>query len=276
MAPDLLPWLAAGVLLIAFLYSSVGHAGASGYIAVMTLFGLAPEVIKPTALVLNILVATIGTWHFWRAGHFRWELFWPFALLAMPAAFLGGYLNLPAHVFKIVVGVVLLFSALRFLYDPQEAAVTRPPRRGTSLAVGACLGLLAGLTGTGGGIFLTPLMILMRWAPTKVAAATSVVFILCNSIAGLLGNLSATRSFPTFALVLAAAAMIGGAAGSYLGSQRFSPVLIKRLLAAVLVIAGLKLVSAVGWYAVPPEATPTSGSGGTTSQPTVMPTSSLR
>jgi uncharacterized membrane protein YfcA len=108
--------------------------------------------------------------------------------------------------------------------------------------VGGVLGLLAGLTGTGGGIFLTPLMILMRWAPTKAAAATSVVFILGNSIAGLLGNLSATRSFPSFALILAAAAIIGGAAGSYLGSQRFSPVLIKRLLAAVLIVAGLKLV----------------------------------
>jgi uncharacterized protein len=242
MTPDLLPWLTVGVLLIAFLYSSVGHAGASGYIAVMTLFGLAPEVIKPTALVLNILVASIGAWHFWRAGHSRWQLFWPFAVIGIPAAFLGGWLNLPAPVFKVVVGVVLLFSALRFLIDPREAAETRPPRRSIALMVGGVLGLLAGLTGTGGGIFLTPLMILMRWAPTKAAAATSVVFILGNSIAGLLGNLSATRSFPSFALILAAAAIIGGAAGSYLGSQRFSPVLIKRLLAAVLIVAGLKLV----------------------------------
>jgi uncharacterized membrane protein YfcA len=242
MTPDQLPWLAAGILLIALLYSSVGHAGASGYIAVMSLFGLTPEAIKPTALVLNILVACIGTWQFWRAGHFRWELFWPFAALAMPAAFLGGYLNLPAAVFKVVVGIVLLVSALRFLLDPREAAVTRPPRRSTALAVGAALGLLAGLTGTGGGIFLTPLMILMRWAPTKTASATSVLFILCNSIAGLVGNISATHSFPTFALALVAAAAVGGTIGSYLGSRRFSPLIIKRLLAAVLIIAGLKLV----------------------------------
>lgn len=242
MTPDLLPWLTASVLLIAFLYSSVGHAGATGYIAVMTLFGLAPEAIKPTALVLNILVATIGTWHFWRAGHFRWDVFWPFAVLAIPAAFIGGYLDLPAQVFEILVGVVLLLSALRFLIDAREASVTHPPARPVAISVGGALGLLAGLTGTGGGVFLTPLMILMRWAPTKTAAATSVLFILCNSTAGLLGNLSATRTFPTFALILAAAAMTGGAAGSYLGSQRFSPVLIKRLLAAVLIIAGLKLV----------------------------------
>jgi hypothetical protein len=242
MTPELLPWLALGVLVIAFLYSSVGHAGASGYIAVMTLFGLAPEVIKPTALVLNILVATIGTWQFYRAGHFRWQLFWPFAVLAVPAAFLGGYWNLPAHIFKIVIGVVLLLSAVRFLWDPREAPETRPPKLPIALVSGGLLGLLAGLTGTGGGVFLTPLMILLRWAPTKTASATSVVFILVNSIAGLLGNLTATNEFPAMALVLMIAAMIGGLTGSYLGSQRFSPVIIKRLLAAVLIIGGLKLV----------------------------------
>lgn len=247
MTPELLPWLTLAVLVIAFLYSSVGHAGASGYIAAMILFGLPPEIIKPTALVLNILVASIGSWQFWRAGHFRWELFWPFAVLAIPAAFLGGYLSLPTPVFKIVVGFVLLLSAVRFLIDPREAASTQPPRRGTAMGVGTALGLLAGLTGTGGGVFLTPLMILLRWAPTKVASATSVLFILCNSTAGLLGNLSATRSFPTFALMLAAAAVIGGTAGSYLGSQRFSPVLIKRLLAGVLIIAGLELTGVTKW-----------------------------
>jgi uncharacterized membrane protein YfcA len=258
MTPELLPWLTIAVLLIAFLYASVGHAGASGYIAVMTLFAIGPDVIKPTALVLNILVASIGTWQFARAGHFRWEMFWPFAVLAIPAAFLGGYLNMPAHIFKIVIGVVLLLSAVRFLWDPREAAETYPPSPRVALIVGGLLGLFAGLTGTGGGIFLTPLMILMRWAPTKTAAATSVVFILCNSIAGLLGNLSATRSFPTFALVLAAAAVLGGAAGSYLGSQRFSPVLIKRLLAAVLLIAGLKLIGLeLPWgTATPPNSAP--------------------
>jgi uncharacterized membrane protein YfcA len=247
MTPEQLPWLALGVLVIAFLYSSVGHAGASGYIAVMTLFGLAPDVIKPTALVLNILVATIGTWQFYRAGHFRWQLFWPFAVLGIPAAFIGGAYKLPVPIFHAIVGVVLLLSAVRFLYDPREAPETRPPNRLTALIVGGLLGLLAGLTGTGGGIFLTPLMILLRWAPTKIASATSVVFILCNSTAGLLGTLSTTKSFPTLALVLVAAALIGGTAGSYLGSQRFSPVHIKRLLAAVLIIAGLKLTGVSAW-----------------------------
>jgi uncharacterized membrane protein YfcA len=247
MTPDQLPWLALGVLVIALLYSSVGHAGASGYIAVMTLFGLAPTVIKPTALVLNILVATIGTWQFYRAGHFRWQLFWPFAVLGIPAAFVGGALKLPVPIFNVLVGVVLLLSAVRFLYDPRETAETNPPSRLTALIVGGLLGLLAGLTGTGGGIFLTPLMILMRWAPTKIASATSAVFILGNSIAGLLGTLSATKSFPALVLVLVVAALVGGSIGSYFGSRRFSPVIIKRLLAAVLIIAGLKLAGVTAW-----------------------------
>jgi uncharacterized membrane protein YfcA len=219
-----------------------GHAGASGYIAVMTLFGLAAPDIKVAALVLNILVACIGSWQFWRAGHFSWRLFWPFAVLAVPMAFVGGYVNLPTHVFKVLVGVVLLASAVRFLVRPAEDTVTREPTRPVAMAAGAGLGLLAGLTGTGGGIFLTPLLLFNRWARTKTAAAVSALFILVNSISGLLGNLSSTKRYPAFALVLAVAAVAGGTAGSYFGSRRFDHVLIKRLLAVVLLIAGVKLI----------------------------------
>ena len=240
--PENLPWLAAAVLLVALLYSSVGHAGASGYIAVMSLFALAPAVIKPTALVLNILVASIATWQFWRAGYFSWRLFWPFAVLAVPMAFVGGYLQLPTHAFKVLVGVVLQFSALRFLVRPAADEVAHEPARPAAIALGAGLGLLAGLTGTGGGIFLTPLLLLMRWARTKTAAAVSALFILVNSAAGLLGNVASTRQFPAFALVLAAAAVIGGAAGSYWGSRHLQPAAIKRCLAVVLLIAGTKLI----------------------------------
>ncbi|TAL22476.1 MAG: sulfite exporter TauE/SafE family protein [Nitrospirae bacterium] len=241
---EYLPFIAVGVLIIAFLYSSVGHAGASGYIAVMSLFGLAPATIKPTALVLNILVACLGTWQFRRAGYFSWKLFWPFALLSIPLAFLGGYLNLPAHIFKVIVGIVLLFSALRFISHGSEDAEPHEPSRPVAVAVGGGLGLLAGLTGTGGGIFLTPLMIFMRWARTKTASAVSALFILVNSVAGLLGNLSATRKLPAFALILVVAAALGGAAGSHLGSRRFSHTVIKRMLAVVLIIAGVKLIFA--------------------------------
>ncbi len=242
MSPDLLLTLALGILVIAFLYSSVGHAGASGYIAVMSLLSVAPDVIKPIALTLNILVASIGAWQFWRAGHFSWRLFWPFALLAVPLAFVGGYLNLPAQVFKVIVGIVLLYSAVRFLLPAPPDKEPRELPRAVAIASGGAIGFLAGLTGTGGGIFLTPLLLLTRWARVKTAAAVSALFILFNSIAGLLGNIGSTRKFPTFALVLVAAAAIGGSIGSYFGSRRFDPAAIKRLLAVVLVIAGTKLI----------------------------------
>jgi uncharacterized membrane protein YfcA len=232
--------LAIGV--VAFLYASVGHAGASGYIAVMTLAGLAPAVVKPGALVLNILVASIGSWQFWRAGHFRWALFWPFALLAMPMAFLGGYLDLPTRWFKLLVGVVLLLSAAWLLWHPAEAEVRGRPATPVALGTGGLLGFFAGLTGTGGGIFLTPTLLLMRWAGTREAAAVSALFILCNSVAGLLGNVSATGRLPGVVWPMAGAALLGGAAGSWLGARRFPPLLIRRLLAVVLVVAGLKLV----------------------------------
>ena len=232
------------ILVVAFLYSSVGHAGASGYIAVMTLFGLAPSEIKPAALVLNILVASLTAWQFWRAGHFSWRLFWPFAVLSAPFAFLGGYVNLPTHAFKILVGLVLLFSAARFLMQTGSDQEPKEPSRPIAMSVGAGLGLLSGLTGTGGGIFLTPLLIFMCWARTKTASAVSALFILVNSISGLLGNLGSTRQLPLFALPLLVAAVSGGAVGSYLGSRQFSPTFIKKLLAIVLTIAGFKLIFA--------------------------------
>ena len=244
MPIDLLIFLTLAVFVIAFLYSSVGHAGASGYIAVMTLFSLTPDEIKPTALALNILVAAIGSWQFWRAGHFSWKLFWPFALLSFPLAFLGGYLNLPAHLFKILIGIVLLFSAIRFLMPQLVEEKATEPSLPVAISVGAGLGLLSGLTGTGGGIFLTPLLLLMRWATTKNAAAVSVLFILLNSISGLLGNFSATKNIPSFILPLAIAVVIGGVMGAYLGSKKLAPYAIKRLLAVVLIIAGLKLIFA--------------------------------
>src|SRR4030081_1686561 len=141
-------FIAIGV--IAFLYSSVGHAGASGYIAVMALWGLAPNVIRPTALVLNILVAAVGAFQFWRAGHFSWKLFWPFALLSVPAAYLGGYLQLPARILKIIIGLVLLFSAVRLFFRRGDPPAVAPPPLPAALAVGSGIGFLSGLTGTGG------------------------------------------------------------------------------------------------------------------------------
>jgi uncharacterized membrane protein YfcA len=238
---ETLALLTLAVLVVAFLYSSVGHAGASGYIAVLSLASLAPAVIKPTALALNIVVATIGSWQYWRAGHFSWRLFWPFALASIPLAFVGGRLDLPADVFRLAVGIVLLLSAANFAWNPAVDEAKAPPSVPVSMGVGGGLGLLAGLTGTGGGIFLTPLLLLLKWARTKTASATSALFILCNSIAGLAGNVSSTKNIPAFIAPLAAAVVVGGATGSWLGARRFPPATIKRLLAVVLVIAGVKL-----------------------------------
>ncbi len=239
-----LVFIVLGVLLIAFLYSSVGHAGASGYIAIMTLFSVAPSAIKPVALVLNILVASIGAWQFYTAGHFNGRLFWPFAVLSIPLAFFGGYINLPVQVFKMLVGVVLLASAVRFFLKPGQETEPHSPPLPLAVGVGGALGLLAGLTGTGGGIFLTPLVILMGWARVKTASAISAVFILVNSVAGLTGNLSATRKFPSLGIPLLIAAGAGGLLGAHFGSRKFPQVVIKRLLALVLTIAGLKLIFA--------------------------------
>src|SRR6266446_6845907 len=196
------------IAVIAFLYSSVGHAGASGYIATMTLFGLAATVIRPTALVLNILVATIGSFQFWRAGHFSWKLFWPFALLSVPAAYLGGYIQPSASILRILIGLVLLFSATRLIFRRGDPPDTVPPSKPTAIGVGAGLGFLSGLTGTGGGIFLTPLLLFCRWTHIRQAAAVSALFIWVNSIAGLVGYFTKVHSVPSLGLILAAAAII--------------------------------------------------------------------
>lgn len=230
------------ILVIAFLYSSVGHAGASGYIATMALFSIAPNVIRPTALVLNILVASLGSFQFWRAGHFKWQLFWPFALLAIPGAYLGGYLQLPMSILRMIIGLVLLFSAARLFFRKKDPEVIREPPFVAALGLGGAIGFLSGLTGTGGGIFLTPLLLFVSWARTKEASAVSALFILANSISGLIGFVRAKQAIPSLAFSLALAALVGGGIGSYLGSRRFPIRTIAILLASVLVIAGAKLI----------------------------------
>jgi uncharacterized membrane protein YfcA len=234
--------LCVAIAVIAFLYSSVGHAGASGYIATMTLFGLAPESIRPTALVLNILVAIIGSFQFWRAGYFSWKLFWPFALLSIPAAYVGGYLQPSAGVLRILIGAVLLFSAARLFFRKSDPPEADPPTKPIAIGVGAGLGFLSGLTGTGGGIFLTPLLLFCKWAMIRQAAAVSALFILVNSTGGLVGYFSKTHSIPILGMYLALPAIIGGTIGSYLGSRRLPVRGIALFLATVLTIAGIKLI----------------------------------
>jgi uncharacterized protein len=227
---------------IAFLYSSVGHAGASGYIAVMALWGLQVGEIRPTALILNILVASITAFQFWEAGHFSWKLFWPFALLSIPAAYFGGYLQLSAPVLKMIIGLVLLFSAVRLFFRRGDPPQIAPPSLPTSIGVGAGIGFLSGLTGTGGGIFLTPTLLFFKWAHIRQAAAVSALFILVNSISGLVGYFTSTHYLPALGIMVGPAAVIGGVLGSRLGSRRFPVRTISLMLATVLVIAGAKLI----------------------------------
>src|SRR5437588_5822074 len=237
-----LTFLCLAIAVIAFLYSSVGHAGASGYIATMTLFGLATTVIRPTALVLNILVATIGSFQFWRAGHFSWKLFWPFALLSVPAAYFGGYLQPSASVLRILIGLVLLFSAARLIFRRRDPEQTTLPSKPVAIGVGGGLGFLSGLTGTGGGLFLMPLLLFCEWAKIRQAAAISALFILVNSMGGLVGYFTAVHSIPTRGIYRAVQAIVGGTIGSYLGSRRLPVRGIAIFLAVILTIAGVKLI----------------------------------
>lgn len=236
--------LAALFLAAAILYGSVGHAGASAYLATMALAGAAPEVMKPTALVLNILVAGIVTARFWRAGFVRPRSLLPFLAGSVPAAFIGGVLTLPAAIYRPLVGAVLLVAAARFGWTAGSLREEFPPRAPVPAAVGsgAGIGLLAGLTGTGGGIFLTPLLLAAGWAGTRFAAGTSAAFILANSISGLAGNIGSVGRLPAAIPLWLGAVAVGGVIGSELGARRMPAPWVRRALAAVLLVAGLKLI----------------------------------
>lgn len=236
-------WLALCMALAAMLYSSVGHAGASAYIALMALFGIDATVMRPTALVLNIIVGSLASFRFVKAGLFRWRALWPFLITAIPMALLGGTIHLPSDIYRPLVGAVLWISAIRLLW-PVELKVqreTRDPPLLFALPAGAAIGLLAGLTGTGGGIFLSPLLLFMAWAPTRQASGVAAVFVLANSLAGLGGQVATLGSLPDELPLYAGAVLIGGIAGTTLGI-RVPTAIILKLLAAVLVIAGAKLI----------------------------------
>lgn len=236
--------LTALMLLGALLYSSVGHAGASAYLAILSLYGVAPGQTKPIALVLNILVAVVGTVRFASADLVPWRLLIPFCAGSVPAAFLGGAISLPTHVHRILLGVVLLFAGARLWWRSHETPALRPlPPALVLVGLGAALGLLAGLTGVGGGIFLSPLLILMRWEDVRRTAGASVTFILLNSVAGLAGHLAAGRSIPSATWLLAPAVIAGGLVGSWLGARRLGLVTLRRTLGAVLAVASIKLLS---------------------------------
>jgi hypothetical protein len=235
--------LPALILATALLYSSVGHAGASGYVAIMALFGVAPGVMKPAALALNVLVAAIATTRFGRAGCFSWATFWPFAVGSIPMAYLGGALTLPGTVYRPIVGVALWFAAYRLVGSPPgpPSAAARL-QSGNALLCGAGIGLISGLTGVGGGIFLGPLLLLKGWAGVRETAGVSAAFNLVNSLAGSCGDVSGVLALPPAFACWAASAVVGGVIGSGLGTHRLGSPTLCRLLALVLAIAGAKLV----------------------------------
>lgn len=244
METGILILLVACIFGAALLYASVGHGGGSGYLAAMALIGIEPMLMKPTALALNVLVGTIGTIKFYRAGYFSWRLFWPFAVTSVPFAFIGGSIVLSAVVYQPIVGMVLLFAGYRLAFskpatgDDQVTSV----RKIWGLAAGVVIGLLSGLTGVGGAIFLSPLLLLGGWATPRTASGVAAAFVLVNSISGLMGHVSYVSAPPDFLPYVAAAAALGGWIGAELGSRRLAPRLILRLLAVVLLVAGLKML----------------------------------
>jgi uncharacterized membrane protein YfcA len=235
--------LAACMFAGAALYTSVGHAGASAYIALMALFGIAPAIMRPTALALNILVASFTSFRYLHAKIFRWRTLWPFLVGALPFAIVGGAVQLPGQFYRPLVGVILIIAGIRFLW-PKELTSNQEPRDPpiiAGVAFGALVGLLSGLTGTGGGIFLSPILLFAGWSDTRMASGVAAVFILCNSIAGLLGNVAIVKSLPSDLPIYAVAVLMGAIIGTTFGIKFAVPMILKAL-GAVLIIAGCKLI----------------------------------
>jgi uncharacterized protein len=242
--PAILPFLLGiAFFAAAALYASVGHGGASAYLAVMGLVGMAPVEMKPIALTLNIAVSCVALVSFVRAGHFKATLFWPLAAASVPAAFLGGWLQSPEPLFKMILAAALIVGAWRLLVaSKQDDAPTQSASRPLLFGIGGGIGLLSGLVGIGGGIFLTPVLVIFRWTPAKVAAAISAAFIAVNSCSGLSGFILKGGQIPALAWGLLPCVIAGGWLGSRWGSGRAPVPALRRALAAVLIVAAAKFV----------------------------------
>lgn len=231
------------LFVVAFLYASVGHGGASGYLALMAIFSVAPEVMKPTALLLNLFVSLVSFMLFFRSGYFRAKLFWPFAAASVPMSFLGGLLVVDGLVYKYILGLLLLLPVARFLFSrTNDGADTRPTQLIYSVLIGAGIGFLSGLIGIGGGILLSPILLLLHWANQKETAAVSALFIFVNSFAGLAGQLLKGVALNPDMYLYVGLAFAGGLCGSYFGAERFQPRGLKHILGLVLLFASYKLL----------------------------------
>lgn len=229
--------------IVAFMYSAVGHGGASGYLALMALFGFAPESMKPTALLLNLFVAAISFVHYAKEGHFNKKLFIVFALASIPLAFVGGMIDIDASIYKKILAVFLVFAILKMLnVFGKESDNLKEVKIWQGLLVGGSIGFFSGLIGIGGGIILSPLILLMHWGKMKEAAAVSALFIWVNSAAGMFGQISLGVKIDEQSFVLVGIAVFGGFLGAYFGSKKFNNKLLRYMLAFVLVIACIKLI----------------------------------
>ena len=231
------------LFLVAFLYSSVGHGGASGYLALMALFSITPEVMKPTALLLNLFVSFTSFIQFYRGKHFNWKLFLPFAIASVPMAYLGGRMALADDIYKKILGILLIIPIIRFIFFANiRIEELRKPNVVLSLLIGAAIGFLSGLIGIGGGIILSPILLLLKWADMKQTAAISALFIFVNSLSGLAGQLQKGISFSADMYAYVAVAFVGGICGAWFGSLKFKQNILQYLLAIVLIIASYKLL----------------------------------
>lgn len=228
---------------VALLYASVGHGGASGYLALMALFSVTPEVMKPTALMLNLFVSLTSFIQFYRGKHFKWQLFLPFAIASIPLAFVGGKVHIDGTIYKQLLGLLLLIPIIRFIFFANiKVTEIKKSNITLSLVVGGIIGFLSGLIGIGGGIILSPILLLLRWADQKQTAAISALFIFVNSLSGLAGQLTKGVSFSADMYTYVVVAFVGGLCGAWLGAIRFNQNVLKYLLALVLIMASYKLL----------------------------------
>lgn len=243
IAPSLWPLFLGLILLMAFMYASVGHGGASGYLAVLALFSVEPGIMKSSALVLNIFVSLISFIQYYRGDHFRWKLFMPFAIASIPAAYIGATIPLEADVYKKILGICLVFPVLRLVgLFGKETDETHELKWSYALITGAVIGFLSGMLGIGGGIILSPVILLFHWAKMKETAAVSALFILVNSISGFVALAMKGYSPNPEIYYWLAAAVTGGLAGAYFGSLKFDSKVLRFILAGVLLIASSKLI----------------------------------
>jgi uncharacterized membrane protein YfcA len=231
------------IFFIAFFYSSVGHGGATGYLALMAVYGFLPEVMRPSALMLNLLVSLIAFINYFSKDYFRWRTLLPFALTSVPMAYLGSGLHVNPLVYKILLGVALLFSALRLMMRFKDDRSARRINVYSALAWGAGIGFLSGMIGIGGGVFLSPLLLLKRWAGIKETAAISAAFIFLNSLSGSLAIIPFFQNLSTQQLTWIGMAFAGAMAGAWTGSRKMTPFALRYTLSIVLLIVSLKLIA---------------------------------